>query len=184
MLPGILLLPFILVLAMFSRKGRSSGRLAVFGDFDLFELEDQDPVFIPDQAGVLEPEDPSPGEDYVAVHVLFYGTGLGITILLMNLLIGVLGQNYELYHDRVQQLFTQTRAKMLLEIDRRPSSQLYRFFMRQVNNASVTYTARSFGSYKRRFGLDWVQCDGTHLLLLPMRPLVGQVGPLDCMSTV
>lgn len=34
----------------------------------------------------MEPVDPAPSEDYVMVHAVFYATGFGITILLMNLL--------------------------------------------------------------------------------------------------
>ena len=53
-------------------------------------------------------------------HALFYFTGIGITVLLMNLLIGVLGNNFELYQDRSDVLFHRARAKMLLELQARP----------------------------------------------------------------
>eukprot|EP00438_Fugacium_kawagutii_P007732 Skav217320 [mRNA] locus=scaffold3163:350028:352888:+ [translate_table: standard] len=50
-------------------------------------------------------------DTYNAVHTLFYCIGIGITILLMNLLIGVLGSNYDLYQDRAPELFNRARAK-------------------------------------------------------------------------
>ena len=62
-------------------------------------------------------------EDYFWVHVLFHVVGVGITVLLMNLLIGVLGQNFEFYQDQNQKLFQRARAKMLWELSCRPWAQ-------------------------------------------------------------
>ena len=61
----------------------------------------------------------------VWAHVLFYVTGIGITVLLMNLLIGVLGNNFELYQDQSEVLFQRARAKMLLELQVRPWRHLW-----------------------------------------------------------
>eukprot|EP00438_Fugacium_kawagutii_P028486 Skav224967 [mRNA] locus=scaffold3807:14062:14604:+ [translate_table: standard] len=60
----------------------------------------------------------------VFAHALFYCTGVGVTILLMNLLVGVLGSNYERYEDRSVILFQRARAKMLLEMQHRPWKHL------------------------------------------------------------
>ncbi|CAK9097664.1 unnamed protein product [Durusdinium trenchii] len=102
-------------------------RLGMFGDFDLFEFQGQDTTFHRSgsvSGSVWEPVDPTPQElgleQYVYIQVVFYLTGIGITILLMNLLIGVLGQNYELYQDQAPQLFTRARAAMLLKHQDRP----------------------------------------------------------------
>eukprot|EP00931_Biecheleriopsis_adriatica_P060016 TRINITY_DN36015_c0_g1_i1.p1 TRINITY_DN36015_c0_g1~~TRINITY_DN36015_c0_g1_i1.p1 ORF type:complete len:597 (+),score=95.48 TRINITY_DN36015_c0_g1_i1:201-1793(+) len=100
-------------------------RLGVLGDFDLFEFEGLDPIFEVNSDSQLEPVDPEPGPDYVAVHMLFYTTSIGITILLMNLLIGVLGSNYEMYEDQSRQLFLQERACMLLDLQRQPWHALW-----------------------------------------------------------
>ncbi|CAK8996077.1 unnamed protein product [Durusdinium trenchii] len=97
-------------------------RLGLFADFDLFEFQGTDPIFKQNNAQ-WEPEDPSPkemGDDYIYIHIIFFGTGICITILLMNLLIGVLGSNFDLYQDHAPQLFNQARAKFLLEIRSRP----------------------------------------------------------------
>ena len=98
-------------------------RLGLFGDFDLFEFEGLDPTLRrkndTDELE-LEPEDPEPGSHYVSAHALFYFTGFGITILLMNVLIAVLGQNFELYQERSEILFQRARAKMLLQLQGRP----------------------------------------------------------------
>eukprot|EP00435_Cladocopium_sp_Y103_P019356 s2919_g4.t1 len=100
-------------------------RLGIFGDFDLFEFEGLDTTYKPNgQLGEgdqeWEPVDPDPGPNYVEAHILFYITGVGITVLLMNLLVGVLGQNFELYQDRSAVLFLRARAKMMLELQARP----------------------------------------------------------------
>ena len=105
-------------------------RLGIFGDFDLFEYQGQDTTFAVDATGEWVPNDPVPDEigsfSFVYLQVIFFLTGVGITILLMNLLIGVLGQNYEIHTDRAQVLFVRARARMLLEHRSRPQARLSR----------------------------------------------------------
>eukprot|EP00439_Symbiodinium_sp_Y106_P082777 s301_g22.t1 len=105
-------------------------RLGIFGDFDLFEYQGQDTTFAVDATGEWVPNDPVPDEigypSFVYLQVVFFLTGVGITILLMNLLIGVLGQNYEIHMDRAQVLFVRARAKMLLEHRGRPQAKIKR----------------------------------------------------------
>ncbi|CAE7941720.1 unnamed protein product [Symbiodinium necroappetens] len=100
-------------------------RLAIFGDFDLFEYQGQDTTFQLDEKGEWAPNDPKPkdvgGEDspfwpYIYLQLCFFCTGIGITVLLMNLLIAILSQNYEMQQCRAQGLFVQARARMLLEV--------------------------------------------------------------------
>ncbi|CAE6919398.1 Cttnbp2 [Symbiodinium sp. CCMP2592] len=109
-------------------------RLGIFGDFDLFEYQGQDTTFAVDATGEWVPNDPVPEEigsfSFVYLQVIFFVTGVGITILLMNLLIGVLGQNYEIHTDRAQVLFVRARARMLLEHRSRPQAQLQRLHRR------------------------------------------------------
>ena len=104
-------------------------RLGVFGDFDLFGFEGLDPIYRQTANNVqeLEPVDPDPGPDYFWVHLLFYTVGLGITVLLMNVLIGVLGANYELYEDQSAVLFLRARVKMLVELQTRPVGNLFNY---------------------------------------------------------
>ena len=104
-------------------------RLGVFGDFDLFEFEGLDPIYrqTANNLQELEPIDPDPGSDYVWVHMLFYTVGVGITVLLMNVLIGVLSANYELYEDQSAVLFFRTRVKMLVELQTRPVGNLFNY---------------------------------------------------------
>ncbi|OLP83032.1 hypothetical protein AK812_SmicGene36258 [Symbiodinium microadriaticum] len=108
-------------------------RLAIFGDFDLFEYQGQDTTFHSVE-GEWAPNDPSPedlGENttspyrpyipynpYIYLQLCFFGTGIGITVLLM--LIAILSQNYEMQQGRAQGLFVQARARMLLEVQLRP----------------------------------------------------------------
>eukprot|EP00434_Breviolum_minutum_P040669 symbB.v1.2.036149.t1/scaffold5036.1/size31615/1 len=46
---------------------------------------------------------------------------------LRNLLIGVLGSNFDLYQDRAPELFNRARAKLLLEIEGRPTIRVLRY---------------------------------------------------------
>jgi len=117
-------------------------RLGIFGDFDIYDFEGADPYLTLKKAGedfdqedhkrlpkgtaVYVEEDPGMGDFHWQVHILFYGVGLGITILLMNLLIGVLGSNFDLYQDRAPELFNRARAKLLLEIEGRPIIRVLR----------------------------------------------------------
>ena len=104
-------------------------RLGVFGDFDLFEFEGLDPIYrqTADNVQELEPIDPDPGPDYVWVHILFYTVGVGITVLLMNVLIGVLSANYDLYEDQSAVLFLRARVKMLVDLQARPGGNLFQY---------------------------------------------------------
>lgn len=109
-------------------------RLGVFGDFDLFEFEGLDPTYRLKDDGndnesqnEWEPIDPSPGPDYFSVHVLFYMTGVGITVLLMNVLIGVLSSNYERYEAQSVGQFFRARVKMLVELQGRPLGHIFNF---------------------------------------------------------
>ena len=106
-------------------------RLGIFGDFDLFEFEGLDSTYRLKDDGndnesqnEWEPIDPSPGPDYVYVHVLFYMTGVGITVLLMNVLIGVLSSNYERYEAQSVGQFFRARVKMLVELQGRPLERI------------------------------------------------------------
>ena len=102
-------------------------RLGIFGDFDLFEFEGLDTTYRlmddANESNEWEPVDPSPGPDYVYVHVLFYITGVGITVLLMNVLIGVLSSNYERYEDQSVGQFYRARVKMLVDLQLRPHTR-------------------------------------------------------------
>ncbi|CAK8998001.1 Uncharacterized protein SCF082_LOCUS5448, partial [Durusdinium trenchii] len=81
-------------------------RLGILGDFDLFEFEGQDTEYDRVDATWV-PRDPEPGDS-----VIFFLTSIGITVILMNIFIAVLGQNLELFQDQAQQLFARARAKM------------------------------------------------------------------------
>jgi len=119
-------------------------RLGIFGDFDIFDFEGTDPYLFKDYKHehedipyngtefVYVEEDPRMGNFHWQVHILFYGIGLGITILLMNLLIGVLGSNFDLYQDRAPELFNRARAKLLLEIEGRPVIRVLRHLGREA----------------------------------------------------
>ena len=79
-------------------------RLGVLGDFDMSELEGTD----------------EGGELYTYSHIWFYLASLLVTMLMMNILVGILGSNYDRFEDQSKQLFVQKRAKALMVLSTRP----------------------------------------------------------------
>ena len=71
-----------------------------------------------------EPIDPSPGPDYVYVHLLFYITGASITFFLMNVLIGILSSNHDRLEAESVGQFFRARATMLVELQGRPLGRI------------------------------------------------------------
>ena len=101
-------------------------RLSLFVDFSLYDQGRFEGLASTQNAmNATTTVKPTPlqTEDYFWVHVLFHVVGVGITVLLMNLLIGVLGQNFDFYQDQNQKLFQRARAKMLWELSCRPWAQ-------------------------------------------------------------
>lgn len=94
-------------------------RLSLMGDFDLHQLEGVDTSYV-DEQSVWEPQDPSPTEMFGPIHVLFYIVATGITLTLMNLLIGILGSNYDRFEDQNIPIFLRARAKILVRYAARP----------------------------------------------------------------
>jgi len=99
-------------------------RLGLFGDFDLFEMEGVDPTWVQDDQnpGIWNIQDPDPTGlgHYEIIHVVFFLAGFSVTIILMNLLIGVLGTNYDIYEDLSRPLFVRERARLCLNYATRP----------------------------------------------------------------
>jgi hypothetical protein len=95
-------------------------RLAVLGDFDMFELEGLDTPFIGNDNGEWWPEDPKRSELYLSVHTFFYVVTLAITIFTMNILIGILGSNYERFEEQSRPLFVRERARLIISLSSRP----------------------------------------------------------------
>ena len=62
-------------------------RLAVLGDFDMFELEGLDTPFIGNGDGEWWPEDPEMSSLYAPVHAWFYVVTFAIGLFLFNILV-------------------------------------------------------------------------------------------------
>jgi hypothetical protein len=128
---------YIAVLYMF--------RLALFGDFDLFELEGVDVTY--ERTGdTWQPRDPDPSQMYLPVHILFGTVGGCITITLMNLLIGILSSNYDRYEDQSVPIFLRARALMLVRYAARPWAR----------SPWRVWSKRSLPNYTKRDGYLWV----------------------------
>jgi len=109
-------------------------RLGILGDFDMYDFEGQDPVMThADGSMTWEPQDPEPSDVYVAVHTIFYATSISITIILMNLLVGVLGSYYDVHKETARQAFLRERAGMLVNFEQRPWLKLWRRCTRSRN---------------------------------------------------
>lgn len=62
-------------------------RLGIFGDFDMIDFEGQrETLVFNEEVQGWQPVDLDPSPDYFYMHGLFYLAGMGITVLLMNLL--------------------------------------------------------------------------------------------------
>ena len=122
----------------------------MFGDFDMFEYQGQDPTYaLNNTTGEWEPNDPSPTElehdtygmlIYMCLQALFFSTGIGMQVLLISLLTGLLGNNYDRNKDRARVLFLQARARMLLDQECRPWVALTKILHKWVSEHSVSLT--------------------------------------------
>jgi hypothetical protein len=100
-------------------------RLGVLGDFDMFELAGDDTVLVHAEDGIWAPEDPDYSDPrtnpaYYSIQIWFFLASVVITVLMMNLLVGILGANYERYEEQSQALFVRARARMIMIISARP----------------------------------------------------------------
>jgi hypothetical protein len=91
-------------------------RMGFVGDFDIEEIEDIDPSFVPTdgfptaEGSALEVDDPK-WTKYHVVFVLFtIAVTLAFSIIMMNILIGVLYEAYNTAYSSRHRLFLQTRA--------------------------------------------------------------------------
>ena len=90
-------------------------RLGFLGDFDLeYELVQEDPSFIEVRTGQIIQEDPAVKPEHFPVHVLFYIAAFGLTIVQMNLFIGILSNNFDHFVDQSKGLVTREQAHLVL----------------------------------------------------------------------
>jgi len=102
-------------------------RLAVMGDFDMFELEGTDTVYV-EEGGMWNPEDPSPSKLYYPVLLLFFLVSVLVNVTLMNIFIGILSANYDFYDDRGFEMFLQERAATILTYNSRRRLPWYSWY--------------------------------------------------------
>jgi len=90
-------------------------RLGVTGDYDMDELAGVDPPSVGEDGPA-----PSENQMYTYIQIWFYVTSFLVTILMMNILVGILGANYERYEEQSQVLFVRERARMITILSARP----------------------------------------------------------------
>ncbi|CAJ1335488.1 unnamed protein product [Effrenium voratum] len=106
-------------------------RLGLLGDFDLTELEFLDSVLSGESslcasdAPALTEEDPEPTADYIPIRLFFYLVAVGISVVEMNLFIGVLGNAYDEIAKDSARLVTRERARLVVFIHQNPFFLLY-----------------------------------------------------------
>jgi hypothetical protein len=95
--------------------------LGVTGDYDMHELAGDDPPLVAEDE-MWVPQDPEPSDNnmYWYIHIWFFVTGGVMTILMMNILVGILGANYERYEEQSQVLFVRERARIISTLSARP----------------------------------------------------------------
>jgi len=103
-------------------------RLTVLGDFDLAELEGVSDSLVRsgEDDTVWDFQDPSQTRAFGTVQLFFVVASLAGSVLLMNLLIGILSTGYDLYCDKAEEIFMGQRAGIILNCISVPP---YRYFM-------------------------------------------------------
>jgi len=87
-------------------------RMGFVGDFDVEEVEDIDPEYVPkeDGDGTLEVDDPK-WTTYHAVFIIFtFVVTLSFAIVMMNIFIGVVGEAYNTAYSNRTRIFLHNRA--------------------------------------------------------------------------
>lgn len=92
-------------------------RMGYLGDFDLEELEDIDPHFTPteDDPSTLEVIDPVFTNHHWFFVLFMLATTMFFAIVMMNILIGVLSEQYNAAYSNRHRIFLQTRARIGFE---------------------------------------------------------------------
>jgi len=92
-------------------------RMGYLGDFDLEELEDIDPHFQPteDDPDMLEVIDPVFTDNHWFIALFMLAGTMFFAIVMMNILIGVLSEQYSAAYSVRHRLFLQTRARIGFE---------------------------------------------------------------------
>mmetsp|Transcript_67737 Transcript_67737/g.201491 ORF Transcript_67737/g.201491 Transcript_67737/m.201491 type:complete len:794 (+) Transcript_67737:31-2412(+) len=90
-------------------------RLGVMGDFDLYEIEDNDPYWEATSLGLEEVDKPA-SEYYYMTHIWFYITSILVSLMMTNILTGILGSNYDRFTEVSRPLFLRERARAILRM--------------------------------------------------------------------
>lgn len=92
-------------------------RAGYVGDFDIEEVEDIDPHFGPteDDPSVLETIDPVWTEYHGVYAIFLFAVTMLFAIIMMNILIGVLGESYNQAYSNKHRIFLHSRACIAFE---------------------------------------------------------------------
>lgn len=87
-------------------------RMGFVGDFDVEEVEDIDPEFVPkeDGDGTLEVDDPKWTTYHAAFIIFTFVVTLSFAIVMMNIFIGVVGEAYNTAYSNRTRIFLHNRA--------------------------------------------------------------------------
>ena len=64
---------------------------------------------------VWVPQDPSHTSTYIPLQLWFYVTTAGVSVVPLNLLIAILGANYDIFVEMAEEMFMQARARIVIE---------------------------------------------------------------------
>jgi len=109
-------------------------RLGILGDFDRFEIEGTDTIFLDTGKGnplTLEPQDPVPTGKFWYIQVWLSATTILVQVLLLQLFVGVLGAKYDFHEESARPLFLKDRAKYIGRLHTRVG---YRWYCNRVSS--------------------------------------------------
>lgn len=99
-------------------------RLGFLGDFDLDQLMLEDTIYTQEN-DALTPQDPTLKHEHVPVHLFFYFAALVLTIVEMNLFIGILSNNFDIYIQKARGLTAREKAHLVLYFKNLPWTWLW-----------------------------------------------------------
>ena len=108
-------------------------RLGFLGDFDLDQLMLEDTIY-KQENDALTPQDPTLKHEHVPVHLFFYFAALVLTIVEMNLFIGILSNNFDIYIQKARGLTAKEKAHLVLHFRNLPWTWLWDLAARHYND--------------------------------------------------
>lgn len=90
-------------------------RLGFLGDFDMDEMEDVNAAYEAQNNTVFEPLEPDKGRWWLILRFFLICCSLILTLAMMNIFIGVLGESYNTAREKSEEIFWKNRAQIVFD---------------------------------------------------------------------